>query len=288
MKLKTKNALTGYGLIAPLLLGCLIFYGFPFAMVARYSLLKGSGHSQTFIGLTGYGNLFSNDVFQMAMGNTLKFLAVGIGLNLLLAYAIALFLKNRVKKHQALQSVILLPYVMPVVGTVLLVDILFSQAGLGNLLLNALGLPAREWLHSDAAFWVVVLLYLWKNIGYSVILLLSGLATVPDEQYEAASIDGAGGWKLFRYITAPQMWYSVFFAGVFSLINAFKCFREIFLIGGKYPHESIYMLQHFINNCFEKLSYSKMAVASILLTLAVTGLFVLCYYWVDRKEAYKE
>ena len=288
MKLKTKNALTGYGLIAPLLLGCLIFYGFPFAMVARYSLLKGSGHSQTFIGLTGYGNLFSNDVFQMAMGNTLKFLTVGIGLNLLLAYAIALFLKNRVKKHQALQSVILLPYVMPVVGTVLLVDILFSQAGLGNLLLNALGLPARDWLHSDAAFWVVVLLYLWKNIGYSVILLLSGLATVPDEQYEAASIDGAGGWKLFRYITAPQMWYSVFFAGVFSLINAFKCFREIFLIGGKYPHESIYMLQHFINNCFEKLSYSKMAVASILLTLAVTGLFVLCYYWVDRKEAYKE
>ena len=288
MKLKTKNALTGYGLIAPLLLGCLIFYGFPFAMVARYSLLKGSGHSQTFIGLVGYGNLFSNDVFQMAMGNTLKFLVVGIGLNLLLAYAIALFLKNRVKKHQALQSVILLPYVMPVVGTVLLVDILFSQAGLGNLLLNALGLPARDWLHSDAAFWVVVLLYLWKNIGYSVILLLSGLATVPDEQYEAASIDGAGGWKLFRYITAPQMWYSVFFAGVFSLINAFKCFREIFLIGGKYPHESIYMLQHFINNCFEKLSYSKMAVASILLTLAVTGLFVLCYYWVDRKEAYKE
>ncbi len=288
MKLKTKNALTGYGLIAPLLLGCLIFYGFPFVMVARYSLLKGSGHSQTFIGFDGYGNLFSNDIFQMAMGNTLKFLAVGIGLNLLLAYAIALFLKNRVKKHQALQSVILLPYVMPVVGTVLLVDILFSQAGLGNILLNALGLPTQDWLHSNAAFWVVVGLYLWKNIGYSVILLLSGLATIPDELYEAASIDGAGGWKLFRYITAPQMWYSVFFAGVFALINAFKCFREIFLIGGTYPHESIYMLQHFINNCFEKLSYSKMAVASILLTLAVTGLFVLCYYWVNRKEAYKE
>ena len=288
MKLKTKNALTGYGLIAPLLLGCLIFYGFPFAMVARYSLVKGSGHSQAFIGFEGYRNLFSNEVFQMAMGNTLKFLVIGIGLNLILAYAIALFLKNRVAKHKALQSVILLPYVMPVVGTVLLVDILFSQAGLGNLLLNALGLPVKDWLHSDAAFWVVVLLYLWKNIGYSVILLLSGLATIPEELYEAASIDGAGGLKLFRYITAPQMWYSVFFAGVFSLINAFKCFREIFLIGGTYPHESIYMLQHFINNCFQKLSYSKMAVASILLTLAVSGLFVLCYYWVNRKEAYKE
>lgn len=86
----------------------------------------------------------------------------------------------------------------------------------------------------------------------------------------------------------PQMWYSVFFAGVFSLINAFKCFREIFLIGGTYPNDSIYMLQHFINNCFEKLSYSKMAVASILLTLAVSLLFVVCYRWVMWKEAYKE
>lgn len=288
MKLKTKNALTAYGLILPLLLGCLIFYALPFGMVLYYSLVRGSGYSQAFVGLGNYGTLFSNEIFRMALGNTLKFLVLGIGLNLLLAYAIALFLKNKVKKHKALQSVILLPYVMPVVGTVLLVDILFSQAGLGNLLLKALGLPVQDWLHSDSAFWVVVLLYLWKNIGYSVILLLSGLATIPDEQYEAAAIDGASGLKLFRYITAPQMWYSVFFAGVFSLLNAFKCFREIFLIGGTYPHESIYMLQHFINNCFEKLSYSKMAVASMLMTATVSLLFILCYRWVNRKEAYKE
>lgn len=288
MKLKTKNALAGYGLIAPLLLGCLIFYGLPFGMVAWYSLVKGSGYSQTFAGIGNYTHLFSNEVFRMALGNTLKFLVIGIALNLLIAYAIALFLKNKVKKHKTLQSVILLPYVMPVVGTVLLVDVLFSEAGLGNMLLNTLGLPARQWLQSDAAFWVVTVLYLWKNIGYSVILLLSGLATIPGEQYEAAAIDGAGGFKLFRYITAPQMWYSVFFAGVFSLINAFKCFREIFLIGGTYPHESIYMLQHFINNCFEKLSYSKMAVASVLMTATVSVLFILCYWWVNRKEAYKE
>ena len=132
------------------------------------------------------------------MGNTLKFLVIGIGLNLLIAYGIALFLKSRVKKHRLLQSVILLPYVMPVVGTVLLVDILFSQAGLGNVLLSWLGLPVQDWLHSDSAFWVTVALYLWKNVGYSVILLLSGLATIPDEHYEAASIDGAGGWKLLQ------------------------------------------------------------------------------------------
>lgn len=288
MKLKTKNALTGYGLILPLMLGCLVFYALPFGMVVWYSLVKGSGHSQQFAGLDNYIQLFGNDVFRMAMGNTFRFLFVGLTLILIISYAIALFLKDQVKKHQMLQSVILLPYVMPVVGTVLLVDVLFSEAGLGNALLSVFGLPVQDWLNSDAAFWVVIVLYLWKNTGYSVILLLSGLGTIPSEHYSAAALDGASGWQQFWYITMPQMWYSVFFAGVFSLINAFKCFREIFLIGGTYPNESIYMLQHYINNCFEKLSYSKMAVASILMTIAVSLLFVVCYRWVMRKEAYKE
>ena len=288
MKIQTKNALTAYGLLAPLLFGCLVFYGLPFCMVIWYSLVRGAGYSQSFAGFDYYIQLLRNDVFRMAMGNTMMFLAVGLTLILVISYAIALFLKNRTEKHLALQSVILLPYVMPVVGTVLLVDILFSQAGLGNLLLKALGLPLQDWLNSDAAFWVVVGLYLWKNTGYSVILILSGLGTISDEQYAAASLDGANGWTQLRYIIMPQMWYSVFFAGVFSLINAFKCFREIFLIGGVHPHKSIYMLQHYINNCVEKMSYSKVAVASILLTAAVLVVLAVWYRWVLRKEAYKE
>lgn len=285
---KTKNAVTGLGLVLPLLIGCLVFYAAPFAMVIWYSLVSGSGHSQSFAGLGNYTGLLRNDVFRMAMGNTLRFLVIGLTLILVISYAIALFLKSKTGKHQTLQTVILLPYVMPVVGTVLLVDVLFSEAGLGNLLLNLLGLPVQDWLHSETAFWVVIALYLWKNTGYSVILLLSGLGTIPEEQYASSSLDGATGWQNFWHITMPQMWYSVFFAGVFSLINAFKCFREIFLIGGTYPDESIYLLQHFINNCFEKLSYSKMAVSSILLTLTVSLLFVVCYRWVMTKEAYKE
>ena len=288
MKIQTKNALTAYGLLMPLLLGCFVFYGLPFGMVIWYSLVRGNGYTQTFAGLENYAQLLGTEVFRVAMGNTMKFLLVGLSLILVFSYAIALFLKNRVKKHKALQSVIMLPYVMPVVGAVLLVDILFSQAGLCNMLLNALGIPVKDWLHSDAAFWVVIGLYLWKNTGYSVILILSGLGTIPDEQYAAASLDGANGWRQLRYITMPQMWYSVFFAGVFSLINAFKCFREIFLIGGVYPHQSIYMLQHFINNCVEKMSYSKVAVASILMTAAVLILLAICYGWVMRKEAYRE
>lgn len=288
MKLPKRNALSGFLLVLPLLLGCLVFYAIPFGLVGWFSMVRGSGYTLHFAGLDNYIQLLKNPVFRLALGNTLGFLAVGLTLILVLSYGIALLLHDPVRRSSALQSVVMLPYVMPVVGTVLLVDVLFTETGLGNRLLEALGLPVQDWLGSDNAFWVMIGLYLWKNTGYSVVILLSGLVTVPAAHYDAASLDGASSWQKFIHITVPQMWYSVFFAGIFSLINAFKCFREIFLIGGNTPGESIYMLQHFINNSFERLSYNKMAGASILLTAVLCIVFGVCYRWILRKEAYKE
>lgn len=288
MRLRTKNAWIGFCLILPLVLGCLVFYGAPFVLVGFYSVVRGNGAARQFVGLENYEKLLSNPVFRLAMGNTIGFLAVGLTMILVLSYAIALLLRNPAQRSKLLQSVVMMPYVMPVVGTVVLVDILFAEAGLWSKLYTALGLPLQDWLQGNSAFWVTVGLYLWKNTGYSVVILLSGLVTIPKEHYDAAELDGATGWQKFRHITVPQMWYSVFIAGVFSLINAFKCFREIFLIGGEAPSESLYMLQHFINNSFQKLSYSKMAAASMLLTALLCLLFGLCYRWVMRKEAYRE
>ncbi len=288
MKLRTKNAWTGFALILPLLLGCLLFYGIPFALVGWFSVVKGTGASAEFVGADHFADLLRNPVFKLALKNTSAFLALGLTLLLVIAYAIALLLRDPVRRSKLLQSVVILPYVMPVVGTVVLVDVLFAETGLWSNLYAALGLPVQDWLRSDSAFWIILGLYLWKNTGYAVVLLLSGLVTIPKEHYDAAEVDGASPRQKLWRITVPQMWYSVFFAGVFSLINAFKCFREIFLIGGDKPVESIYMLQHFINNCFQKLSYGKMAAASILLTVFLCLLLGLCYRWVMRKEACKE
>lgn len=286
-KASLRNARDGYLLTLPLLAGCLIFYALPFVLVIQYSMTKGVGNNQTFVGLEYYADILKNNMFTQAFGNTMRFLLIALPLILVVSYAIALLLKNQVRRHKILKSVLLLPYIMPVVGTVLLVELLFAETGLFNSALYTLGLPVEDWLQSEHAFWIVVLLYIWKNTGYSVILLLSGLVTIPEDHYAAASLDGANAFQQFRYITMPQMWYSVFFAMVFSLINAFKCFREIFLIGGTHPHTSIYMLQHFINNSFENLNYPKLAVASVLLLCVITLVFALCYRWVNRKEAFR-
>lgn len=283
-----RNAREGYLLTAPLLAGMLVFYAVPFLLVLRNSVFSGISRSERFVGLGNYSAMVGNGIFRLAFGNTMKFLLVSIPLILVISFAIALLLKDQAKKHEILKSVLLMPYILPVAGTVLLVELLFAQAGLINRGLYTLGLPIADWLHSEKAFGVAVALYLWKNTGYSVILLLSGLITIPEDHYAAAELDGATGWQQLRYITIPQMWYSVFFTTVFSLINAFKCFREIFLIGGTHPDTSIYMLQHFINNAFHKLNYPKLAVASVLLLLVLTVLFAAGYLWVMKKEAYKE
>lgn len=280
-----KRAWKGYLLIAPMLAGFLLFYVVPFGQVVWDSLSQGTGKSQLFVGLENYTRMFQNDMFLQAFGNTLRFLGIGLPVILVLAYALALFLKSQAQRFRMLRAVFLLPYVMPVAGTVLLVDLLFSKEGLVNRVLLALGLPLADWLQSPAAFWVMLLLYLWKSTGYAVVLLLSGLLTIPQEHYQVAQVEGASPLQTFRYVTAPQMWYALFLALVFSLINAFKCFREIFLVGGEHPHESVYMLQHFINNAFANLNYQRLSVASVLLFLVIALVLGLCTLWVLRKEA---
>ena len=280
-----KRAWKGYALIAPMLAGFLLFYVVPFGQVMWDSLSQGTGKSQLFVGFYNYQRMFQNKMFLTAFGNTLKFLGLGLPLVLLLAYGLALFLKSRARRSPVLRGVFLLPYVMPVAGTVLLIDLLFAERGLVNQLLLALGLPLADWLQSPAAFWVMLLLYLWKSAGYAVVLLLSGLLTIPPEHYQVAQVEGASAAQAFRFVTMPQMWYALFLALVFSLINAFQCFREIFLVGGEHPHESVYMLQHFLNNSFESLNYQRLSVASVLLFLVIALGLGLCALWVLRKEA---
>lgn len=286
--MKKKKYLSGYLLIAPVTLGCLLFYGIPFGMVVSYSFKSSPGRMGRFVGLLNYENVLGNELFRLACWNTFCFFLVGLPLNLLIAYGIALLLKGQAQRHEILKSVLLLPYVMPVTGAVLLVEQIFGKDGKLNLLLDAFGLSPSNWLESSWAFVIVLLLYLWKNVGYGVILLLAGLMTIPKEQYSVSELDGAGSWQKFWHITTPQMWNPVFFALLFAMINGFKCFREIFLIGGEHPGKELYMMQHFMNNNFENLNYGKLSVASVLLFVAITVVIGFSYAWVQKKEGYKE
>ncbi len=117
-----------------------------------------------------------------------------------------------------------------------------------------------------------------------MVLWLAGLSAIPQEQYEAAQVQGAGRWSCFRYITMPQMKETVFVTALLSFINAFRVFREAYLIAGDYPHDSIYMLQHLFNNWFTNLDIQKMTAAAVLLMLGIGGVLGGEELWRNHRE----
>ena len=145
----------------------------------------------------------------------------------------------------------------------------FHDQGLLNHFLETLSLQGVDWMNTDASFWVLVVSYLWRNLGYDIVLWVAGLGAIPTALYEAARVDGAGEWKCFIKITLPNLLPSLFTIVVLSLLNGFKVFREAYLVAGDYPQDSMYLLQHLFNNWYRDLSLDKMAAAAVVTGAAI-------------------
>lgn len=258
----------GYLFLLPSLAGTGGFVLLPFLDVFRRSFLQAVGNG--FVGLENYRLVLDNEAFRLAAGNTARFLAVCLPLLLGASLGLAVLLQRVCRFRKWIKTGILLPMAIPAASVVVFFQMVFDESGWLNLLLGHLGMPEQAWLSTDRAFWVLVVCYLWKNLGYDMVLWLAGLAAVPEELYEAARVQGAGAWACFRYITLPQLKETVFVTALLSFVNAFRVFREAYLLAGDYPHESIYMLQHLFNNWFVNLDIQKMTAAAVML-VAVTG-----------------
>ncbi|HHX71937.1 MAG TPA: sugar ABC transporter permease [Clostridiales bacterium] len=176
---------------------------------------------------------------------------------------------------------------MPTAATLLFFRALFDDAGLANSLLTHLGIPVISWLMYSYAFWVLVLLYLWKNLGFNIILFLSALNSVPKEYYEAVEMDGASKSAQFFKITLPLIFPHLFFILIWSILYSFKAFREAFLLCGNHPHSSIYMIQHFLNNNFANLNYVRLSSAAmttfLVIFMLVAGILLFRREWGDTE-----
>ena len=255
----------GVCLAAPAVLGFLIFYVLPMGV----TLWQSVSYGDIFVGLENYRITFENHMFWLAVGNTLRFLGVALPLILVIALGLALLLAEKFPGNRFFRLILLYPMLVPVAATVMVVQIFLGTRGVLNTFLMQWGFSRQDWIYSSWAFLILVLLYLWKNIGYAVILLLAGLAMIRREYMEMARMDGAGRWKCLYYIRLPLLGPMILFTALISLLNAFKCFREAILIGGNYPHESIYMLQHYMTNNFNNMNYMEISVTSTFIFLVI-------------------
>ena len=266
-KNRRKEAVIGYLFLLPSLIGVGIFILIPFLDAVRRSFSEAM--TRTFVGFSNYELVLHNEAFKSAATCTLRFIAVCIPLLLVISLILSVMLYSVKKLQSFLKTSFLIPMAIPAASIVLLWKIFFHKYGLFNKLLVSLGMTPCDWIKTHNAFYVLVFTYIWKNVGYDMVLWLAGLNGIGQEMYEAASIDGAGKVKQFFAITLPNLLPTTFIIIVLSLINSFKVFREAYLIGGDYPDESMYMLQHLFNNWFASLDIQKMCAAAVLVAIVL-------------------
>ena len=259
-----------------------MFFVVPFGITLKMSLSESMGSSK-FVGLKYYQDVLKSAAFKLAAKNTFKFFGVALPYILILSLLIALLLFRNLKKYDIFRTFFVFLLVLPVSSVVLFFQIVFSDLGVVNGVLEHLGMRAADWT-GEQAFWVLLILYLWKNTGYNVVLFLAALNSVPPDLYEAASLDGAGWWKKLTRITLPMIAPHTRFILVISIVNLFKSFREAYILFGDHPDQSIYMIQHFMNNNFINLNYIRLSVGAALVFLVIFVLVGLLLTLRDKDE----
>ncbi len=254
--------------LAPSLIGVIIFFIIPFTVIIVYSVVD-NPFNMEFVFLDNFIALFENFSFKRAAMNTLTFSLISVPLVVLLGLALAFLLDSKIPMISMFRASFLCPMMVPVASIVLIWQVLFHYNGTVNEFMQNFGIERVDWLKSEYAMIVIVLLFLWKNLGYNMILFLASINNIPKEQTEVAKIEGASDFYIFIFVKLRNLTPSLLFVSIFSLINSFKVFREVYLLTGDYPYDSLYILQHFMNNTFKSLDYQKLSAAAILMSVVI-------------------
>ncbi len=267
--------------ILPGFIGVAVFFLLPLFIVIYYSLIDNPINAE-FVGLDNFLSLLSNGSFKLAAKNTVLFTALALPLAIIIPLLLATILMNNIPGKSFFRTVLISPLMVPTASIILIFEVIFNYNGALNAALMPFGFEAIDWMRGEFSRYIVILLYLWKNVGYNMILFMAAIAAIPRDMLDAASIDGASGARTFFKIKLPYLSSTILFVGLLSLINSFKVFREVYLLTGNYPNENLYMLQHFMNNTFQRLDYQKMSSAAIIMCIVMIVIIGLLT-WIDSK-----
>ncbi|MBQ7783746.1 MAG: sugar ABC transporter permease [Oscillospiraceae bacterium] len=265
-KLTDTNTLFAKLSVLPSLAGVMIFFIIPFIIVIWYSFLD-NPISKDFVFLKNYQMLFKNNAFLTAAGNTLLLSATAVPMAVVLSLMLAGLLDSRIPGKSMFRTFFLCPMMVPVASIVLIWQVVFHYNGTLNAVLSDwFAAQPVDWMKSEKCMIVVVLLFLWKNLGYNMILFLAALNNIPRDLLEVAELEGAGSIYRLIHIKLRYLSPTIMFVTILSLINYFKLFREVYLLTGDYPYEDLYLLQHFMNNTFKSLDYQKLSAAAMIMS----------------------
>ena len=268
---RRREKVFSYAVILPSLLGVMIFFIIPFGMVVRYSLVNNPVKME-YTGMDNYKELAHNTAFTRAARNTAVFSAISVPLAVVLSLGLAVILERTIRGKSIVRTFFLSPLMVPTASVVLVWQVLFHKNGTINQLAEIFGGEPVDWLRSSKGQLAIIMMFLWKNIGYNMILFMSALSNIPRDIIEVAELEGAGSLYKFIHIKLRYLSPTILFVTILSMINSFKIFREVYLLTGNYPFDKLYMLQHFMNNTFNQLDYQKLSAAAVLLSVVIIAI----------------
>lgn len=265
---KNREKLFSWLCLVPSILGVLIFFLIPFGVVVYYSLINNPVVHE-YVGLENYTKLLGTVAFKRASANTALFSVISVPLALIISLWFAVLLEREIPGKSILRTFFLSPLMVPTASVVLVWQVIFHNHGSLNQMIEFFGGSGIDWMKSSYGQIVIIAMFLWKNIGYNMILFMSALAGIPKDIIEVARLEGASSWYQFIHIKVRYLSPTILFVLILSLINSFKIFREVYLLTGDYPYDKMYMLQHFMNNTFNSLDYQKLSAAAVIFSIVM-------------------
>lgn len=289
MKLNTRNTLVGLSFILPNFIGFFILVLVPVLFSFALSFMNWDGFTQmSFAGLSNFVTIFKDRVFKASLWQTLVYSVFTVLLSMAAALGLAILLNRKMRGVNFFRSGIFFPYVASIVAVGAVWKAMFMKSGgVVNVILGALGVPEGSlpgWLGSTKwALAGVIIVSIWKNMGYFMVIYLAALQDIPVTLYEAAEIDGASKMQQFKRITFPMLTPSHFFVFMMLTINSFKTFDLIFALTEGGPGTATTLLSMYIyNQSFLYWNYGVASAAAMILFLIV-GAVTIIQFRVEKK-----
>ncbi|MFB8757280.1 carbohydrate ABC transporter permease [Streptomyces nigra] len=266
--------------IAPALLGFVVFLLWPtlrgvYLSFTRFNLLTPA----EWVGLDNYVRMVHDPIFWDSMGVTVEYVLVNIGVQTVSALAIAVLLQ-RLTQSAVLRGIVLTPYLMSnVVAGIVWLWILDTQLGIGNEILAGLGLDRVPFLAGETwAVPTIALINVWRHVGYTALLLFAGLMAIPNDMYEAAKVDGASEWRMFRRITMPLLRPVLAVVLIMTVIGSFQVFDTVAVTTAGGPANATNVLQYYIYGAaFGRFQFGYASAMSVALLVVLSAITVLQY-----------
>lgn len=274
-RVKKDNKLYAYLMSSPAMLTLTALSVFPLIFILYYSLTDYyylSLNKPEFIWFENFSRLFRDPYFLQALGNTLRFTALAVTFEVLLGLSVAVLVKSARRGQKTLRTMTLLPTLLPPVTVALIWQIMLSNnSGLINNLLGYLGIAPVNWLLDvKTAFTAILVIDIWQYAPFCFLLLYAAMQGVPEGQYEAAAIDGAGKWSQFLFVTLPNIGRGLLMVTLLRVIDTFRLFDKVnILTKGGPANTTATITQYIFHNGVKMLKVGYASAATLIMTLII-------------------